>query len=432
MTSGIKTINIKIGGMTCENCQRRIAERLREKAGVHSAAVSYKNGSAAITYDEAVVSRDEIAAAIADLGYTVNRRGSLRSAGILIIIAALYVLLERFGLLNMLAPSGLADEAMGYGAIFVLGLFTSVHCAAMCGGLNLSQCVQRDGGANSARSAFRPAILYNLGRVASYTAIGFIVGAIGTAVTFSAAAQGVLKLIAGVFMLVMGVNMLGIFPWLNRLAPRLPKIFARAATGKKAKRAPLAVGLLNGLMPCGPLQAMQIYALSTGSPLLGALSMLLFGLGTAPLMFGLGAFVSALGGKFTAKVMTIGAVLVAVMGLSMLTQGFSLAGAPSRAASAAVPSEAPEIVDGVQTVNSTLSARRYPNITVSAGTPVKWVIDAPENQITGCNNRMLIGEYGIEHTFVPGENIIEFTPSETGRFRYSCWMGMIRATITVV
>jgi hypothetical protein len=45
---------------------------------------------------------------------------------------------------------------------------------------------------------------------------------------------------------------------------------------------------------------------------------------------------------------------------------------------------------------------------------------------------MIIQEYGIEHRFNTGENLIEFTPAKTGTFRYSCWMGMIRSTITVV
>jgi plastocyanin domain-containing protein len=44
---------------------------------------------------------------------------------------------------------------------------------------------------------------------------------------------------------------------------------------------------------------------------------------------------------------------------------------------------------------------------------------------------MIIREYGIEHRFTPGENIIEFTPERTGKFSYSCWMGMIRSSITV-
>lgn len=56
---------------------------------------------------------------------------------------------------------------------------------------------------------------------------------------------------------------------------------------------------------------------------------------------------------------------------------------------------------------------------------------APEGSINGFNYRMLINEYGIEYTFHEGENIIEFAPLSQGTFSYSCWMGMIRGTITV-
>ena len=95
------------------------------------------------------------------------------------------------------------------------------------------------------------------------------------------------------------------------------------------------------------------------------------------------------------------------------------------------PANDVKVENGVQVVSSTLEPGRYPAITVSAGTPVKWVINAPEGSVNGCNNRMIVSEYGIEHTFKTGENVIEFTPTKTGKFKYSCWMGMIRGTITV-
>jgi plastocyanin domain-containing protein len=196
-------------------------------------------------------------------------------------------------------------------------------------------------------------------------------------------------------------------------------------------------------MPCGPLQAMQLYALSTGSPITGALAMLLFSLGTVPLMFGLGALSSVLSKKFTRKVMSVGAALVVVLGLSMFSNGWSLSGfsldflsgvSGLQKGSSAAGAEVSDIAmeDGVQLVSSSLSSGRYPAITVQAGTPVKWMIDAPEGSVNGCNNRMIIPEYDIEYSFKTGENVIEFTPTDTGKFRYSCWMGMIRSSITVV
>ena len=95
------------------------------------------------------------------------------------------------------------------------------------------------------------------------------------------------------------------------------------------------------------------------------------------------------------------------------------------------PAAETEIVDGVQVINSTLEPGRYPNITVQAGIPVKWVIDVPEGSVNGCNYRILISDYDLEYTFHTGENVIEFTPEETGTVRYSCWMGMIHGNIFV-
>lgn len=446
MEAGLKTKKLRIDGMTCINCQNKIQKKLQNTAGISKADVSYNAGTAVITYDTDIISLRDIADIIHRLDYEVlteSERQSLNMVkviSLLIIIFALFVIMEQSGILNLLAPSQLADSNMGYGMLFVIGLVTSVHCVAMCGGINLSQCIPKSSKlmSESRFSALRPAFLYNLGRIISYTVIGFIVGALGSTVTFSTTTQGVFKLIAGIFMLIMGINMLGIFPWLRTLNPRMPKILTRKINERKVgNKSPFYVGLLGGLMPCGPLQAMQIYALSTGSPFSGALSMMLFSLGTVPLMFGFGALSTILSGTFTKKIMTIGAVLVVVLGLSMLSQGWSLAGFGDISGTPDTVSNISNgldiaMEDDIQIINSTLSSGRYPAITVQVGIPVKWIIDAPQGSINGCNNRIFINEYDIEHTFKTGENIIEFMPTQTGKFSYSCWMGMIRSSITVV
>jgi sulfite exporter TauE/SafE len=397
-----------------------------------------------------------------------------RALGLLLIVVALYVIVQQFGLLNILVPSQLAATGMGYGLLFVIGVLTSAHCLAMCGGINLSQSVSgvattasaesaaqalnrgttqssardaprpsgRDGARLSLRSARAP-LLYNLGRVASYTATGALVGELGTVIALTPVMQGALKLVAGTLMIFMGLTMMGAFPSLHNLLPRPPKALAKRLDEQKERGgSPLYVGLLNGLMPCGPLQAMQIYALSAGGALAGALAMFVFALGTVPLVFGLGVFAATLGKRFTRQVMTVGAVLVLVLGLAMFSQGFSLAGIPTpflsapteNGASGATAAEGglPPIENGVQIVDSTLSSNKYPQITVQAGLPVRWNISANEDSINGCNYRFLIPEYGIEHSFEPGANIIEFTPAATGRYSYSCWMGMIRGAIVVI
>lgn len=441
------TKKLRIGGMTCVSCQNRIEKKLQSTGGIVKAKVSYESGTAAVTFDPDVISLWGIASIIDKLDYEVimddqkRESNAGRAVGVLIIIVSLYMLMQWLGILQMFSSFQLAEAGMGYGMLFVIGLVTSVHCIAMCGGINLSQCIpQTTTTAEGRLAALRPSFLYNLGRVISYTLVGGIVGALGSVISFSGAMRGIVQLVAGVFMVIMGINMLGIFPWLRRFTPRMPRIFARKIDAEKGRsNSPLYVGLLNGLMPCGPLQAMQLYALSTGDPVKGALSMLLFSLGTVPLMFGIGALSSILSKKFTSKVMTVGAVLVVVLGLSMFTQGWSLSrfsGLPFVSASGSANSAQSDsgivVENGVQIINSTLSSGRYPAITVQAGIPVKWTIDAPDGSINGCNNRMFIPEYDIEYSFQPRENVIEFIPEKTGTFQYSCWMGMIRSTITVV
>lgn len=458
-------VTIPVAGMTCAACQRHVADALAKLDGVHAVRVRLDKAIADVVFNPRAVTRSQMEAAIAQAGYEVGRVRSgmntaLRAAGWLLLIAALYWIVERAGLVTLLAPSTLAQADMGLGALFVVGLTTSVHCVAMCGGICLSQCLKPKA-APSGRGgdALLPALRYNGGRVVSYTITGLLIGALGAVLTLSPTVQGIVKLLAGVFMVAMGLRMLGLFPWLARIMPAMAASpFGQGKSG--GRRGPFIVGLLNGLMPCGPLQAMQLYALSTGSALLGASAMLVFGLGTMPLMVGFGALGTAMGRRFSGRLMMAGAVLVAVLGLSMFTQGATLAavqapaGAPQAVRAEATQAAQPGATDAagqeatvataeaapvyetpskavVQRVSSTLSARAYPSITVEVGTPVEWTITAPRGSINGCNERMILPEYGVEHTFTQGENLITFTPERTGTFLYSCWMGMIRATITV-
>jgi len=438
--------------MTCVSCQNRIEKKLKNTAGIIKAEISYNAGIADITFDSEIISLNKITVIIEKMDYQVvqnyvNRKIDMRKIiCMLALIVFLYLLLEQFGILNLLVPGQLADSKMGYGMLLAIGFITSFHCIAMCGGINLSQCIPREASQTHDQSRFytlRPALLYNLGRVASYTVTGFLLGLVGfllgggTSYGISTMLQGILKLIAGTFMVIMGINMLDLFPGLRKFYPRMPKFLTAKINAQKAKsNRPLIVGLLNGLMPCGPLQSMQLVALASGSPISGMLSMLLFSLGTVPLMLGLGAVVSLLGQKFTKKVMNIGAILVIVLGLAMFSQGRSLSGlfaftSQSNSSQSNGSESNEQLTEGTQVVTSTLSLGEYPDITVQVGVPVKWVINAPDGSINGCNYRMLIQEYGIEYTLQEDENVIEFTPTEVGNVSYSCWMGMIRGNILV-
>ena len=429
--------HLKIAGMYCVQCEHRIAKALQNMQGVHNINVSYKKAKADFECDNSV-SYDSIVKVIEDEGYKVAGladsglpiKGRLSLAAIMV----LYVLLQYTGLLNQLAPSQLAQSGMGYGALFLIGVLTSVHCIAMCGGISLSQSIPDEKGR---KSSFSRPLLYNLGRVVSYTAIGAVLGTIGyfigggTAVSAPLTIQGLIKIIAGVMLLIMGLRLIGAFSWLQRFSISLPKGLVRTVGRASVRiKAPFMIGLLNGFMPCGPLQAMWLIALSCGSPIKGGLSMLLFSLGTLPLMLGLGSLVTALGKKYAHAVQSGGAVIVAVMGLALLTQGGVLSGVlPTALVSAGLAKDTSVNIGGVQIVESELTSGKYPEITVQAGIPVRWNIHAEKSSINGCNYTMVIPGPDLRLSFQPGDNVLEFTPRVAGTIPYSCWMGMIRGTI---
>ena len=164
---------------------------------------------------------------------------------------------------------------------------------------------------------------------------------------------------------------------------RFPEKLADKISRKKRKEnRPFGVGVLNGLMPCGSLQSMQIIALGSGNPVSGAAAMLMFSLGTVPLMLGFGSMVSALGKKYTKIVMRVGSILVVVLGLAMLSQGVSVSEINmdrTGTESAGIVSENTEELNvakisksgDMQYVNSELDFGTYPEITVYSGIPVE-------------------------------------------------------------
>jgi len=449
---------LKIDGMTCNSCEIRIENALHNLDGIIEIKADYCDSIISIVFDENIIRLEKIIENIEKLDYKIissqvrgygikinmdkelseDKFSINQVLGIVIILFAFYLIVNNTIGFNFIPQ---VNQSMSYGILFVIGILTSLHCITMCGGINLSQCVSYNFAENDANklSRLKPSFLYNLGRVISYTIIGGIVGALGSVISFSGTAKGIVAIVAGLFMIIMGANMLNLFPWLRKLNPRFPRVFGNKIFNDSGKRKPLCVGLLNGLMPCGPLQAMQIYALATGSFVAGATSMLVFSLGTVPLMFGLGAISSLLSAKFTKRLMKVSAVLVIFLGIIMLNRGLNLGGFNALAAASSLSSSTSassgnvaQIAGNVQTITTTMDSGRYTAIVVQKGIPVKWTITARPGDLNGCNNPVTIPKYNIQKKLVPGDNLIEFTPEEEGNITYTCWMGMISSNIKVV
>lgn len=455
-----------VEGMTCSSCEARIASALRRVDGVAAATASLKGGTVWVNYDDAAVEAGALKAAIEKAGYAVkdgrSAAGTMIALGIGVVLVAAYVIATQAGVFSALPK---VDASIGYGMLFVVGLLTSVHCVAMCGGIALSQSVGTAGAVPSATARsgrlerLGPGLLYNGGRVLSYTIVGAIVGAIGSAFSFSPIVKGMIAAAAGLFMVVLGLKMLGIIskiPSASRLLPAsLRDAIGRMGTGFR-KRGPFAVGLLNGLMPCGPLQIMQLYALGTGSAFAGALSMLIFSAGTVPLMLVFGFATALLPRRFVPVMVRASAVLVMFLGIVTFARAASLAGialpnmpAPSSVTARASKSgaianailasggrgEAPleaTLAEGFQAVTTVFGPNNYVPFVVKAGVPLRWTIRIRAEDLNGCNGAIAVPEYGIQKKLMPGDNLVEFTPRKTGTIAYSCWMGMIRSAITVV
>jgi copper ion binding protein len=437
MAARLTTVTVGVEGMSCGSCEARIERTVSELEGVVSVKASAPAGKVAVGFDPTRVDTTAIEGAIRSAGYSVREkpssgraRGVLPFLGLVAIAAGIYLAL-RFTVGFDFLPA--VSQSMGFGLIFVVGLVTSVHCVAMCGGIVLSQGIARD-------ERLVPSLLYNAGRVVSYTVIGGVAGGLGSVLSISATLKGAVPVVAGVFMAVLGVRMLGIFPWLSNLRIRIPGFGGGRLGAAAGRRGPFVVGLLNGLMPCGPLQTVQVYALGTGSVFAGALSMFLFSLGTVPLLLGFGALGALLSSRFTRGLARASGVLVAALGVVMFTRGLSLFGValprpalgPSIAAPAASGAAVARLSGGVQEVASRVEVDRYQPLVVQQGIPVRWTIEVKAADLNGCNNPITVPRYGIRRRLVPGTNVIEFTPDRSGPVAYTCWMGMVTSTITVV
>nr|WP_034867827.1 sulfite exporter TauE/SafE family protein [Clostridium lundense] len=429
----IKKVRLKVYNMTCNSCEKRIEKDINTLPGIIWVKANFKDGIVEIHYDDRVCNINKIKSAIEKAGYHLTEPGNKNIIGILIIGFIIWNLSKSTNGFNMETSLNNAS----YFALFVIGLLTSIHCVGMCGGIMLSQSIVKE--KSTKLEAIKPAILYNLGRVLSYTVLGGAIGALGSLFSLSLFSKAIIQIIAAIFMIIMGFNLAG-FNLFKKFYIKLPW---NSCSLKRKFSSPFLVGILNGFMPCGPLQTLQIYALSTGSAFKGALSMFIFSLGTVPLMFSFGTLSGLLSKKYTKNLLRYSGILIIFLGLIMGNRGLALMGFnnPLELVSSSkllsnnkdknLNITKPIIKDGVQIINITADSRGYtPNVLyVQKNTPVKLIIDG--KSLNYCNNEIIFSSLDIQKKLESGENVIEFTPNNKD-INFSCWMGMIRGYIKVV
>ena len=342
-----------------------------------------------------------------------------------------------------------------FATMFAVGLATSVHCISMCGPMVVTYAVKTDGQSRWT-SRVTANVAYQAAKLLSYLLVGLAMGAVGTAFNLNGIRPWVM-LVAGIFMVILGLGMTGKCPWAARLTPRPPRALINAisrlrrratndaASGESSLATPVSFGLLTGLMPCAPLMAAELAAASSGSVVSGGLTMVAFGLGTLPLLFAFGTASSLIPGRWKQRLTFVLAFVVIAMGLVFLNRTAMILDFPINARTvqaAVIGTHAPVAStsepsyttgsDGVVEVRLSVANARFApaDLQIPAGKPVRLIVDRPD--ANPCSQQLLLPRLGVRQDLADnGTTTIDIPATDTGTFTMTCGMGMMAGRLIV-
>lgn len=448
----ITTVQIK--GMHCRSCELLIEDELKDIPGVRKVTVSERNKCAQL-YHQTYINESKITQALERAGYQVgyeekkplfskNINDYKDIIGSVIILSFLFILVDTLGLNKLFTAS--VSRPSGLIPIFLIGITAGLStCMALVGGLVLgvSSRFSEKNPSASAYEKFKPHLFFNFGRIVSYVLLGGVIGIIGSFFQLSGFGLGLLTLGVALVMLMLGLQLTGLFPRISSARFTLPTGISRALGIKEQQnkeyshKNAFVLGGLTFFLPCGFTQAMQLLAMSSGSFERGAAIMGVFALGTTPGLLGVGGLTSIIKGYFAQKFFKFAGVVVTLLAFFNAQNGLNLMGLSpaylfSSNPSVLAASATNNIVDGVQVVKMTQSANGYsPNIfTVVKDVPVKWEINSTDPNT--CASTIIISRLGIRKSLELGDNTVEFTPTDIGKLPFSCSMGMYTGYFNVV
>ncbi len=440
-------LKLPIKGMHCRSCEMLLEEKIKEVPHVSSVNVSYSQGLANIEYSANQPSHKDLERAVQEAGYEVGTREpakwlsdkwtdykQLIVAGITLWV--LYSIARMLGILDISLNTG----SVTYPFALVIGLVAGIStCMAIVGGLILGISARHAEVHPEATSwqKFRPHLYFNIGRISGYAVLGGLLGAMGSVLKISGTVQALLTLAVGAVMIVLGLKLTGISPRLKESSITLPASLAKLLGINRhqkeySHKSAMLTGALTFFLPCGFTQAMQLAAIGSGNFVSGALIMGLFAIGTAPALLSIGGLTSVIKGAVAQRFYAIVGLAVFLFGIYNANNALALVGFTGGSFNAPAVTNPTEVVDGVQIVRMTQkSAGYYPNsFTVKKGVPVKWVVtsEAPYS----CAASINMPSMNINQALQAGENVIEFTPTQSGRLPFSCSMGMYRGSFNVI
>jgi sulfite exporter TauE/SafE/copper chaperone CopZ len=279
-----------VSGTHCASCKILIEDVLGEQDFIQNARVNLKKELVEIETDSNK-SQEEVVGLLNEKvkpnGYVfsvekiIEEKKNDNTIWTAILIGlgflVLFFVLQKSGILNL----GIGGETTPTTS-FLIGIVASLSsCLAIVGGLvlSLSAKVSQDEGSNSAK---KPLVLFHAGRLFGFAILGGVLGLIGKALGINFLFSAILGLVASSVMIILGLNLVGVFKKNNITLPS--GIFSFFRKAEHATWAPVLIGLGTFFLPCGFTQSMQISALSSGSFTKGFLIMFSFALGTLPVL----------------------------------------------------------------------------------------------------------------------------------------------------
>ncbi len=337
---------------------------------------------------------------------------------------------------------------------FLTGLTTGgLSCLAVQGGLLASAVSTRRGEETSdvqvsSGTTWKAIGMFLIAKLIAYTMLGFFLGWAGSLLVLSPKILGVIQIAAGLFMLATAARIANIHPVFRYFViepPRWAYRMMRGVSRDNSSLAPALLGFTTVLLPCGVTQATMAIAVASANPFMGAAIMFAFVLGTSPIFFALGAAVLELLKRkifiyAAAAVVVVFAFLSVNGGLGLMGSFYTLQNI-YRAAMTPIDQLAysggevagVSIVNGVQDVTIDVYKNGYgpSSSTLKAGVPVRLTLRT--DKVQSCTRAFTIPEYRIVKVLPEtGEEIIEFTPTKTGRLVYTCSMGMFTGSFNVI
>ncbi len=288
----MKTFTFHVNGMHCASCVVLTESELAEVLEVSHVKASLKDLSVEVTGDFGDKTAEHVARDLSEVlklhGYTLSVEKQKQpvkwsefniAVPVAVGFVVLFIILQKLGIVNLVSASDVS-----YGTAFVIGLIASVStCMAVVGGLVLSM------SANFAKEGdkVKPQFLFHIGRLVSFLVLGGVIGLVGSSFQLGITSTFILGLVVGLVMLMLGINLLDVFPWAKRFQPTMPKFLGKRVHSLQNVNhvlTPFLVGVATFFLPCGFTQSMQIYTLTTGSFVAGSLLMFSFALGTLPVL----------------------------------------------------------------------------------------------------------------------------------------------------